>query len=111
MHRPGIKTAIPLQRYQLGAFSITVLGDIDSADAVQYRYILAVPREGEREPGLYLTSDPAGSECRMRIIMRDGEDQLGSSERWCALEEFVEDALSVVKTALNLQDESPHQLL
>jgi hypothetical protein len=42
MSIPTITTAIPLRRYQYGEFVVTVLGDIESPDAVRYRYILAV---------------------------------------------------------------------
>ena len=111
MRRPSIQTAIPVRRYQLGAFLLTFLDEISSADDVQYRFLLAVTREGESQPGMYITSEKDGSQCLTRLIMRDGSEELGSAERWCSLDDFVDDAIGIVVAALNLGDETPHRLL
>ena len=77
MDKPEIKTAIPKRRYRLGEFSLVVLDEIDSTDDVDYNYILAVVRESEAEPGLYITAQndpqqPTQNTLSMRVIMRDG---------------------------------------
>ncbi len=116
MDKPKIITALPQCRYKLGAFLITVLGEIESSGGVQYRYIAAVITDGDAEPGLYVTCEhPAGSPTRggkhvMRMIMRDGEQVIGSSDRWGDLDGFVSDTLEVVARVLDLQDEEPYLL-
>jgi len=117
MERPNFRTAIPKRRYRLGEFTITILGEIDSEEIVEYQYILAVVREGDSQPGMYLTAEKrqAGqkrmSDYEMRLIMQDGTQVVGTSEHWKELEIFAKDALQMVQTILNLQDEEPRQLL
>ncbi len=116
MDKPKIITALPQCRYKLGGFVITVLGEVESGDGVAYRYIAAVITEGDPEPGLYITAE---REARglgrkgmhvMRIIMRDGAQVVGSSDRWGDLDLFVTDVLEVVSRVLDLQDEEPYLL-
>lgn len=116
MDKPEIKTAIPKRRYRLGEFSLVVLGEIDSTDDVDYIYILAVVREGDAEPGLYITAQddpqqPTQNTLSMRVIMRDGSEVIGTSDRWNDLDLFVTDALDAVITTLDLQDEEPFRLM
>ena len=114
--KPGINTAIPKRRYRLGEFSLVVLGEIDSADGFDYNYILAVVREGEAEPGLYITAQadpqqPTQNTLSMRVIMRDGAEIIGVSDRWGNLESFTSDALDTVIRILDLPDEQPFRLM
>jgi hypothetical protein len=116
MDKPGINTAIPKRRYRLGEFSLVVLGEIDSADGIDYGYILAAVREGEAEPGLYITAQsdpqqPTQNSLSMRVIMRDGSEVIGMSNRWGDLELFTSDALDIVVKILDLADEQPFRLL
>jgi hypothetical protein len=116
MDKPGIKTAIPKRRYRLGEFSLVVLGEINSADGVDYNYILAVVREGEAEPGLYITAQgdpqqPTQNTLSMRVIMRDGSEVIGASDRWGDLDSFTSDALDTVIKILDLSDEQPFRLM
>jgi hypothetical protein len=112
MSKPSIVTAIPLRRYTFGEFTLTVLGDIDTRDAVNYRYILAVVQGDDPEPGLYLTAEQGGGdELAMRIMMRDGNEVIGHSGAWRELDVFVEEALRIVSQVLNLSDETPYQLM
>ncbi|MEE8343389.1 MAG: hypothetical protein V3R51_06255 [Gammaproteobacteria bacterium] len=117
MHAPKIVTAIPKRRYRLGEFSVTILADIDSTDDAQYRYIMAVVRDGESQPGLYLTLEKsAGNEASdlnydMRLIMQDGSQTIGSSDAWKDMESFATQALQLVTTILNLADEEIRRLL
>ncbi|MHB8346997.1 MAG: hypothetical protein ACYDHM_07330 [Acidiferrobacterales bacterium] len=116
MDKPRIITALPQCRYKLGAFLITVLGEIESGDGVNYGFIAAVITEGDPEPGLYITAErAAGSSGRagkhsMRIVMRDGVQVIGSSDRWGDLDTFVTDTLEIVAKLLDLQDEVPYLL-
>ncbi len=116
MNKPKIITAIPQSRYKLGGFLITVLGEIESGDGVDYRYIAAVVSEGDPEPGLYITAEREasgpgrGRMQAMRVVMRDGSQVVGSSDRWNELGLFVEDALDIVARILDLQDEEPYPL-
>lgn len=112
MHKPGIQTAIPKRRYRLGEFTVTVLGEVDSSDEIDYRYIAAVIQGQDPEPGIYLTAEQdAGGSYVMRLVMRDGAELIGNSEQWGELDAFVDEALKVVAQVLSLADETPYRLL
>ena len=115
MNKPGIATAIPMRRYQYGEFTIVVLGDIASTDGIDYRYIMAVVKGADPEPGLYLTAEKAGGGERqgdytMRMLMRDGAEVIATSPAWGEIEAFVRDGLEIVNEVLNLSDEIPRRL-
>ena len=113
--RPGIATAIPKRRYRLGEFTLIVLGDVESKDGIDYRYIMAVIRGEDPEPGIYITAEQGGverpQEIRMRFIMRDGSEIIGSSTRWADLDAFIAEATAIVIRVLNLSDETPYRLM
>lgn len=110
--KPSIATAIPLCRYKYGEFTLTVLGDIESPDEIDYRYILAVVQGDDPEPGMYITAElGAGEELVMRIMMRDGDEVIGHSGQWRDLDMFVDEAMNIVSRILNLSDETPYQLM
>ncbi len=115
--KPKIDTAIPQRRYQLGAYTVVILGDIESSDGKDYRYVAAVVREGDPEPGMYLAAErpagqrPADAAYDMRVIMRDGTQVIGNSNRWVGVEEFSTDALGLAASILDLQDEQPYRLM
>jgi len=112
MSFPIITTALPLRRYQYGEFVVTVLGEIDSPDAVDYRYILAVAQEGNSRPGLFLSSErAAGGACDLRVSLADGSQVLETSPAFCDLDLFVKEGLQIISTMLNLSDEMPHRLM
>jgi hypothetical protein len=116
MDAPRINTAMPRRRYRLGDFSAVVLGEIDSADPIQYSYILALVREGDTHPCFYVTSEQnrrraaAGGSHRMRVIAEKLDEVLGSSDRWRDLDEFTTEALAVAAQALGFTDEQPERL-
>jgi hypothetical protein len=114
MHKPGIVTAIPRRRYTFGEFSVIVLGDVESNDGVDYRYIAAVVQGKDPEPGMYITAELcSGSRAAhldMRLVMRDGAQIIGSSDEWGDLDVFTEEALQVISRILNLGDETPYRL-
>lgn len=116
MQAPNIRTAVPKRRYQIGEYNVVVLGEVESNDPQQYRFIMAVVPEGENQPVFYVTSEKArrgeavqGSH-RLRVIADRLHEDLGVSDRWAELEAFTEEGLSVVRKALGLMDEQPFQL-
>ena len=117
MNKPGIVTAVPKRRYKYGEFSMVILGDIESNDAKKYRYIMAVIRGADPEPGIYITAEhdrPAvqgRSDYNMRIVMQDGAEVIGSSGDWHDLDAFANEALGIVGQLLNLSDEEPYRLM
>jgi hypothetical protein len=115
MHKPGIMTAIPKRRYRYGEFTVVVLGDIDSNDGIDYRYIMAVVKGADPEPGLYVTAEKAGRTGQqtgyvMRLLMKDGAEVIATSPAWGDLDTFVQDGLEIVSEILELSDEVPYQL-
>jgi hypothetical protein len=116
MQAPKIQTAIPQRRYQLGPYQAVVLGDIESGDGVRYRYILALVREGEAKPSLYVTAEKnprarvhEGSH-RMRIILDTLTDELGSSDQWAELDAFANEALRLAAQVLGLGEQTPQRI-
>lgn len=115
MNKPAIMTAIPKRRYKYGEFTVVVLGDVVSSDGIDYRYIMAVVKGQDSEPGLYVTAEKAGSKDRqadytMRILMRDGAEVIATSPAWGELDTFVREGLEIVSEVLELSDEVPYQL-
>ena len=108
-------TAIPRRRYRYGEFTVVVLGDIESSDGIDYRYIMAVVKGEDTEPGLYVTAEKTGgrsqhSDYAMRILMRDGAEVIATSPAWGELGTFVQEGLEIVGEMLDLSDEVPYQL-
>ncbi len=117
MQAPHIKTAIPLQRHQIGSFVATVLGDIDSDDPVDYRYIMAIVEDGKQEPALYVVSErntgPSAAEgrFRLRVIMGDQEKLLNPSDEWGEVDKFSLAGMGVIAKLMRLEDETPVRLM
>jgi hypothetical protein len=117
MDRPSIATAIPKRRYQVGDFSASLLGEIETHDPVQYRFILAMVPAGQPQPTLYVTceknrrSEPSGDSYRIRVVAEGFNEVLGSCARWADEETFAAEALSTALKVLSLSDEEPIRLL
>jgi hypothetical protein len=115
-NQPQINTAIPKGRYKLGDYAATLLGDIESRDARQYRYILAFVPDGQREPKLYVCSEPVADPaqprlCNLRLVSDTLTEVLDTSERWADADEFARQALEVGAQALGLQAQQAIKLL
>lgn len=116
-NRPHIQRALPKRRYSLGEFLLVVLGEIESTDAVDYRWILGVVREGESEPGMYLTCEAAPRSLRdqgrwaLRLILPDGAEIIGVDDAWGDLDTFTEEGLRIVRSLLELGDQEAWRLL
>ena len=117
MAAPHIKTAIPLQRHQIGSFVATVLGDIDSDDPADYRYIMAIVEEGKQEPALYVTSErntgPSAEQgrYRLRVIMGNEEKELSPSDEWGEVDKFSLAGMGIIAKLMRLDDETPVRLM
>lgn len=112
MNSPSIRTAIPKRRYQLGDFSITVLGEVESGDDNDYRYVFAMVQDGKSDPSLYLTAAKAGADdYTLRLIAPNMERDLDTSPAWRDLDHFCEQGIAVAQQLLGLKDEYPHRLL
>ncbi len=117
MEAPKIQTAIPKRRYRLGSYTAVVLDEIESGDGVNYRYILALVREGEAQPGFFVTAEKnprnraqEGSH-RMRVITENFTEEIGSSDRWGDVDNFAADGLALAAKTLGLGDESAVRLM
>lgn len=114
MNAPQIATAIPKRRYQLGDFSITVLGDVESSDGNEYRYIFALVQEGKPNPSLYLLaikSPESADDYLLRLVSPNMERDLDCSPAWRDLDHFCEQSISIAQQVLGLKDEYPHRLM
>jgi hypothetical protein len=115
--RPAIKTAIPKRRWQIGDFSATLLGDIDSGDQHRYRWVLALVAMGEHEPALYVTAeeapaaDSAGGRYRLRVISDGLTDVVDTADRWGDLDIFAEQALDLAQQVLGIGNQEPLRLI
>ncbi len=117
MQKPNISSAIPKQRYRLGAYTIVVLGEIESTDETEYEYLLAAVEDGHNEPEVYITCEKAPAETANDLyIVRAFAVQLGHQEsgriidrsrKWGSQGAFVSYALSGFQQMLQLQDETP----
>ena len=117
MSTPHIKTAIPLQRHQIGNFVATVLGEISSDDPVEYRYIMAIVEDGKQEPALYVISEhnrgASASEgrFRLRVIMGAEEKLLNPSDEWGDVDKFSLAGMGIIAKLMRLEDETPVRLM
>lgn len=117
MKAPHIKTAVPLQRHQIGSFVATVLGDVTSDDPVDYRFIMAIVEEGKQKPELYVMSERntgAGSaegRFRLKVVMGDEAKELNPSDEWGDVDKFSLAGLGIIAKLMRLQDEMPIRLM
>ena len=76
---------------------------------------MAVVQGEDPQPGLYITAerhgDPGRNRYDMRLVMRDGEDVIGSSEAWHDLDAFTDEGIRLVSRILELADEEPYRML
>lgn len=117
MKAPHIKTALPKRRYEIDTFNVVVLGDIESDDPVNYKYIMALVEMGDSEPMMYITSEENPPDqrqhgrYRVRVLMGGEERDMGSDEFPGDLEQFTDYALQLSSRLLQLGEEEPIRLL
>ncbi len=113
---PIIRRAVPLQRYQVGEYGATLLGDVESGDAVDYRYILAFVEEGAGKPSFFVCCEktgPAGGSgaYQIRVISSAMSEILGVSDAWKDADSFVSEGLKLGMQALGLTSEQPYRVM
>lgn len=117
MIAPHIKTAVPKRRYEIDNFSVVVLGEIQSNDPANYKYIMALVDVSEADPLMYITAEenPPNQRdegrYRVRVLYSDDERDMGSDEFPGDLEQFTEYALQLASRLLQLTEEKPIRLL
>ena len=113
---PVIRRAIPKRRYQVGEYGVTLLGEIESGDGIDYAHILAFVREGEAKPSLYVCAElqlPGGRSAgshRLRLVNRAMSEVLDTADTWRDAERFAEEGLRVGMQLLGLSAETPYRL-
>ena len=113
---PHILTAIPIQRHQIGNFVATVLGDIETDDPLQYRYIMAIVEDGKDKPSLYVMSEhntetPEEGLYRLRVLMGEEEKLLNPSDEWGDVDKFSLAGMGIIAKLMRLEDEQPVRLM
>ncbi len=114
MNSPRFTTAIPKRRYQIGDFSAVVLGEVQSADDITYRYIFAMVQDGSSDPSFYVLSihrPSADGEYLLKVIAPNMERELDTSDAWRDLDIFTEQAISLAQQVMGLKDEAAHRLM
>ena len=109
MQAPTITTAIPKRRYQFGPYQAVLLGDIESPDAVPYRYIMALVRTGDARPSVFIACEKnpraqaQHGSYRMRIMSEQLSEDLGSSDDYADADAFAGTALTVAARVLGVR--------
>jgi len=114
MKAPGIRTAIPQRRYKLGDFSVVVLGDIESDDGIDYRYVFAAVRDGESEPRFYalsVRSPDSSGDFSLRVLGEGMDRELDVSGRWRDIDLFCDQAVALAQQVLDMGDEQAWRLM
>jgi len=106
---PIIRTAIPKRRYELGDYSITLLGEVDSPDDIRYQYIMAFVPIGENQPNFYVCSERvrpnerADGAYRLRVINSAMSEVMDQADGWGDIDAFAEQGLEMARQVLGLQ--------
>ena len=93
----------PKKRYQIGEFTAVVLGDIETDSNRKYTYIMAVVKEGAKNPALYVTLESNN----LTVIGENMNENLGTDTKWRNQNIFIASAMNVVIEILGLKDEMP----
>jgi len=113
---PNIQTAIPLKRYQYGEYGVTVLGDIESKDVAEYKYLMAFVKEGESAPVVFVSSELSPTDKRsegryqLRVINSTMDEVMSVDDVWAQLEGFCEQGLNIGSQLLGLDDDEAYPL-
>ncbi|MEM7697289.1 MAG: hypothetical protein AAF236_02660 [Verrucomicrobiota bacterium] len=103
MYQPQVASATVLETHELDQIRIDILGDIESASAIQYLWIAAAFRPDEDQPSFFVASECnalaqsiGGGSHFLGVFSGEGHANLGASDRWAELEHFVPKALELV---------------
>jgi hypothetical protein len=108
---PKIKTAIPKQRYQIGTFSVVILGDVECYDSARYRYICAAVEDGDSDPLIYISLVEEQEGDRLVVASSEQVQMLQAPSELRELTTFCEQVIPMVQKLLQLTDEIPAQLM
>jgi hypothetical protein len=114
---PNIRTAIPKRRYQLGDFQVSLLGEIESDDPVNYHYILAFVPMGESRPTFYVTAekvpprDRADGAYRLRVINSAMAEVMDQGDAWGDIDTFADQGIQLAQQALGLAGHEAMRLM
>jgi hypothetical protein len=112
---PTIRTAIPKRRYRVGDQNVTVLGEIDSGDGVDYRWIMAFVQDGQSRPGFYVCAEknrPASeARYRLRVVNAVMSEVVDQSDTLGDLDTFADEGLRLGMSALGLANEPVARLM
>ena len=114
---PRIQRAIPQRRYQYGDHAVTVLGEIESGDGRDYRFVAAFVPDGESQPRLYVVCERATPDQRarggyaLRVVNSAMDEVMDIDDRWGRLDEFSSQALQLGAQLLGLEQETPYPLM
>ena len=110
---PKISRAIPQQRYKYGEFLVSVLGDIESPEPHDYRYIMAFVKEGGSKPVAFVTCERSEGDYRqqgqyqLRVINSSMDEVMAADDSYGKLSVFCEQGLEIGSQLLSLSDEQP----
>ena len=113
---PVIRTAMPQRRLQYGDFTVTLLGDIESGDGREYKFIAAFVKEGESQPQLFVVSEaqPPGGRDKgshaLRVVSAALDEVMDVDDRWRRIGDFTEQVLALGSQILGLEQETPYPL-
>jgi hypothetical protein len=94
-----------------------VLGEIESPDPAKYRYILAVVKQGEAKPEVFVISEKnprrqaVDGSHRLRMVSLALSEDFGCSDAWKDIEAFSAKGLTLVASLLGLGDEQAVRLM
>lgn len=110
MDAPKIQTAIPRRRYQIGEYQAVLLGEVESGDGRRYDYILALVRDGERQPQCFVTAERMPPKRRvdgshlLRLVTAAFTEELGQADEWGDIDRFADEALRLAARTLAIDE-------
>jgi hypothetical protein len=111
-HAPNIVTAVPKRRYRIGEFNAVILGELECRDVGDYVYVLALIRDGESEPALYVALEQAApGTFEMRVTVAGDSRSYAARPSMRDLDEFAAVALDAAVQLFRLQDDSPYRMM
>ena len=93
-----------------------MLGQVESGDGRDYRFVTAFVKEGESQPQLYVVSErlPPGERAKgshaLRVINNALDEVMDVDNRWQDLGDYVDQTLQLGAQILGLDQEVPYQL-
>jgi len=106
---PDIRGGTPHFVRDIGGYRLVMLRDVESPGPVEYLYVLAAFRAGERIPCLCVASEKNAMAARLGggshflgVFPGEGHLNFGASDDWGDLARFTERALAICRERLAL---------